>query len=90
MEKQHDYLLFNKALLLLKDQQLNNDTDPVREYYRLDTLLRTVSAREAYNSIYRQPVTRDTVAELLILRNDVPHSLRSCIEDVVGPIETDR
>lgn len=74
-------------LLLLKDQQLNNDTDPVREYYRLDTLLRAVSAREAYNSIYRQPVTRDTVAELLILRNDVPRSLRACIEDVVSQLE---
>jgi hypothetical protein len=24
-------------LLALKDQQLNNDPDPVREYYRLDT-----------------------------------------------------
>lgn len=74
-------------LLLLKDQQLNNDPDPVREYYRLDTLLRAVSAREAYNSIYRQPVTRDTVSELLILRNDVPRSLRACIEDLVGQLE---
>ncbi len=35
-------------LLLIKDQQLTNDPDPVREYYRLDTLLNAVSAREAY------------------------------------------
>ncbi len=34
-------------LLLIKDQQLTNDPDPVREYYRLDTLLNAVSAREA-------------------------------------------
>lgn len=74
-------------LLLVKDQQLSNDPDSVREYYRLDTLLRAVSAREAYNSIYRQPVTRETVAELLILRNDVPRSLRACIEDLVGQLE---
>lgn len=74
-------------LLLVKDQQLSNDPDSVREYYRLDTLLRAVSAREAYNSIYRQPVTRETVAELLLLRNDVPRSLRACIEDLVGQLE---
>ena len=79
--------LATTQLLLLKDQQLSNDPDPVREYYRLDTLLRAVSAREAYNSIYRQPVTRETVADLLILRNDVPRSLRACIEDVVGQLE---
>ncbi|WP_446909341.1 alpha-E domain-containing protein, partial [Klebsiella pneumoniae] len=64
-------------LLLIKDQQLTNDPDPVREYYRLDTLLNAVSAREAYNSLYRQPVSRETVMELLILRNDIPRSLRA-------------
>ncbi|MER0132955.1 alpha-E domain-containing protein [Klebsiella pneumoniae] len=68
-------------LLLIKDQQLTNDPDPVREYYRLDTLLNAVSAREAYNSLYRQPVSRETVMELLILRNDIPRSLRASIAD---------
>ena len=74
-------------LLLVKDQQLSSDPDPVREYYRLDTLLNAVSAREAYNSIYRQPVSRETVMELLILRNDVPRSLRASISDLVGQLE---
>jgi uncharacterized alpha-E superfamily protein len=74
-------------LLLIKDQQLSSDPDPVREYYRLDTLLNAVSAREAYNSIFRQPVTRETVMELLILRNDVPRSLRACISDLIGRAE---
>lgn len=75
-------------LLAVKDQQLSSDPDPVREYYRLDTLLRAVSAREAYNSIYRQPVSRETVAELLMLRNDVPRSLRACVGDLVQQLET--
>lgn len=74
-------------LLLIKDQQLTNDPDPVREYYRLDTLLNAVSAREAYNSLYRQPVSRETVMELLILRNDIPRSLRASIADLVGELE---
>ena len=74
-------------LLLIKDQQLSGDPDPVREYYRLDTLLQAVSAREAYNSIYRQPVNRETVMEFLILRNDAPRSLRACVADLVGQLE---
>jgi uncharacterized alpha-E superfamily protein len=33
-------------LLLIKDQQLTNDPDPVREYYRLDTcLMRSAPAK---------------------------------------------
>ena len=78
-------------LLLIKDQQLTNDPDPVREYYRLDTLLNAVSAREAYNSLYRQPVSRETVMELLILRNDIPRSLRaSGIVDIANEGEETR
>ncbi len=74
-------------LLVLKDQQLNSETDPVREYYRLDTLLRAVSAREAYHSLYKHPLSRETVAELLVLRNDMPRSLRACVGDVVQQLE---
>ncbi len=59
----------------------------MREYYRLDTLLNAVSAREAYNSLYRQPVSRETVMELLILRNDIPRLLRASIADLVGELE---
>ncbi|MCV9879657.1 alpha-E domain-containing protein [Brenneria izbisi] len=74
-------------LLNVKDQQLNSDPDPVREYYRLDTLLRAVSAREAYHSIYRHPINRETVTELLVLREDVPRSLHACVGDLVQQLE---
>lgn len=74
-------------LLGVKDQQLGSDADPVREYYRLDTLLRAVSAREAYHSLYKHPVSRETVAELLVLRNDMPRSLRACVGDLVQQLE---
>jgi len=74
-------------LLGVKDQQLDTDPDPVREYYRLDTLLRAVSAREAYHSLYKHPVSRETVAELLVLRNDMPRSLRACVGDVVQQLD---
>lgn len=74
-------------LLNVKQQQLHNDPDPVREYYRLDTLLRAVSAREAYHSLYRQPINPETVTELLVLREDIPRSLHACISDLVLQLE---
>ncbi|BES86512.1 hypothetical protein PEC302107_28510 [Pectobacterium araliae] len=74
-------------LLNIKHQQLHNDPDPVREYYRLDTLLRAVSAREAYHSIYRQPISLETVTELLVLREDIPRSLHACVSDLVQQLE---
>ncbi|MEH0874055.1 alpha-E domain-containing protein [Pectobacterium cacticida] len=74
-------------LLNVKHQQIHSDPDPVREYYRLDTLLRAVSAREAYHSIYRQPISSESVTELLVLRGDVPRSLQACVGDLVMQLE---
>lgn len=58
------------------------DDDSVREYYRLDTLLRSVSAREAYHTIYKQELASASVNEMLILREESPRSLRSCIDEI--------
>ncbi|MEN3204691.1 alpha-E domain-containing protein [Klebsiella pneumoniae] len=73
-------------LLLIKDQQLTNDPDPVREYTGwIPCSMRSAPAK--HNSLYRQPVSRETVMELLILRNDIPRSLRASIADLVGELE---
>ncbi|QHB34123.1 alpha-E domain-containing protein [Yersinia canariae] len=69
-------------LLDVKNQLLDSDDDPVREYYRMDTLLRAVSAREAYHSLYKQQLSREAIAELLILRNEIPRSLLACVNDM--------
>lgn len=74
-------------LLGVKNELLDNDSDPVREYYRMDTLLRAVSAREAYHSIYKQQLSRETIAELMILRNEIPRSLLACVGDMVQQLE---
>jgi len=66
---------------------MDSDGDPVREYYRRDTVLRAVSAREAYHSIYKQQLSRDTIAELMILRNEIPRSLLACVGDMVQQLE---
>lgn len=62
------------------------DDDSVREYYRLDTLLRSVSAREAYHTIYKQELVSDSVNEMLILREESPRSLRSCIDEIANQL----
>lgn len=74
-------------LLDAKNQLLNADDDPVREYYRMDTLLRAVSAREAFHTLYKQQISQKHIAELLILRRELPRSLLSCIEIMAGQLE---
>jgi uncharacterized alpha-E superfamily protein len=48
------------------------------EYYRLSALLQAISAFETYRKIYRDVVTPARVAELLVLRADLPRSLAAC------------
>jgi len=65
----------------------DDDDDTVREYYRLDTLLRSVSAREAYHTIYKQQLAADGVNEMLILREESPRSLRSCLDEIARQLD---
>ncbi|MBS1154779.1 MAG: hypothetical protein H6R07_703 [Proteobacteria bacterium] len=52
------------------------------DYYQWGALLRSVSAFEIYRRVYRDVMTPTRVAELLILRDDMPRSLRTCLEAV--------
>lgn len=52
------------------------------EYYEWGALLRSVSAFEIYRRVYRDVITPERVAELLVLRADMPRSLRACMEEV--------
>lgn len=83
----------NTARILdVKYQVMTEDEDPVREFYRWNALLRSVGAYEAFQELYKQSPTRDLVAELLILRSEVPRSLRASVEEVeqlLGQIEGD-
>ncbi len=74
-------------LLEAKNQLLDADEDPVREYYRMDTLLRAVSAREAFHTLYKQQLSRETIADLLILRRELPRSLLACVEVITEQLE---
>ena len=49
------------------------------DYYQWGALLRSVSGFEAYRKIYSDVITPRRVAELLILRDDMPRSLHACM-----------
>lgn len=53
------------------------------EFYHWVAVLRSVSGFEVYRKVYRNVVRPERVAELLILREDMPRSLLHCMEGVV-------
>jgi len=52
------------------------------DYYQWSALLRSVSALSSYRRIYRDVITPKRVAELLILRDDLPRSLHACMNEI--------
>ena len=52
------------------------------DYYRYSQLLRSLSAFQIYRQAYRDRITPDRVAELLILRGEMPRSLFRCLEEI--------
>ena len=57
------------------------------DFYQWGALLRSVSAFEVYRKAYRDVITPERVAELLILRSDMPRSLHFCLNGVVKNLE---
>ncbi|MBI1397645.1 MAG: hypothetical protein GC151_16865 [Betaproteobacteria bacterium] len=52
------------------------------DYYQWAAVLSSVSAFEAYRKVFRDVITPLRVAELLILRDDMPRSLHACMNEV--------
>jgi uncharacterized alpha-E superfamily protein len=52
------------------------------DFYYWAAILRSVSAFEIYRKAYRDVITPSRVAELLILRDDMPRSLLNCLVEV--------
>lgn len=52
------------------------------DYYQWSALLHSVSAFEVYRKVYRDQISPMRVAELLILRADMPRSLARCMKEV--------
>ena len=58
------------------------DDTHTSDYYQWSALLHSVSAFEVYRKVYRDQISPMRVAELLILRADMPRSLARCLKEV--------
>jgi uncharacterized alpha-E superfamily protein len=60
-----------------------NGKDIEFDFYHWSAILRSVSGFEVYRKVYRNVIRPEKVAELLILRPDMPRSLAACVQEVV-------
>lgn len=54
------------------------------DFYHWSAILRSVSAFEVYRKVYRNVIRPEKVAELLILRPDMPRSLAACTQEMLS------
>jgi uncharacterized alpha-E superfamily protein len=59
------------------------DKDQEYDFYHWSAILRSVSGFEIYRKVYRDVIKPERVAELLILRHDMPRSLHASLNGVV-------
>lgn len=64
-----------------------SQADQELDFYHWSAILRSVSAFEVYRKVYRAVITPERVAELLILRPDMPRSLLACMNEVVNNLK---
>ena len=57
------------------------------DYHQWASILRSVSALTAYHWVYRQNVKPWLVADLLMLKDEMPRSLASCYENLVQNLD---
>ena len=70
-------------LLLPAHEQVGGPLD----YFQWAAILRSVSALTAYHWVYRENVKPWLVADLLMLRDEMPRSLASCYENLVQNLD---
>ena len=67
--------------------QDGNGKDVEFDFYHWSAVLRSVSGFEVYRKVYRNVIRPEKVAELLILRRDMPRSLAACVNEVVSNLQ---
>jgi uncharacterized alpha-E superfamily protein len=63
---------------------LATEKDQEFDFYHWSAILRSVSGFEVYRKVYRDVIKPERVAELLILRADMPRSLLGCLNEVMS------
>lgn len=70
-------------LLLPNEEEVGGGVD----YYEWSALLRSVSAFQAYQKVYNDTIVPWRVAELLVLRKDMPRSLHACFDEITNILD---
>ena len=74
--------LLDSRYEMLGDKAASLTEGSAYSYYQWTALLRALSAFEAFTELYRDAPGARQVSELLVLREDVPRSLRSCLDEI--------
>jgi uncharacterized alpha-E superfamily protein len=61
-----------------------SEKDQEYDFYHWSAILRSVSGFEVYRKVYRDVIKPERVAELLILRADMPRSLLGCLNELMS------
>jgi len=69
---------------LQSQSQESGNKDVEFDFYHWSAVLRSVSGFEVYRKVYRNVIRPERVAELLILRPDMPRSLAACMHELVS------
>jgi uncharacterized alpha-E superfamily protein len=67
--------------------QESGGKDVEYDFYHWSAVLRSVSGFEVYRKVYRNVIRPERVAELLILRPDMPRSLAACMNELVANLQ---
>jgi uncharacterized alpha-E superfamily protein len=70
-------------VLLPAEEQVGGPLD----YFQWAAILRSVSALTSYHWVYRESLQPWLIADLLILKEEMPRSLASCYENIVGHLD---
>ena len=57
------------------------------DFYHWSAILRSVSGFEIYRKVYRNVIRPEKVAELLVLRPDMPRSLAACMNEALANLK---
>jgi uncharacterized alpha-E superfamily protein len=63
------------------------EQDQEYDFYHWSAILRSVSGFEIYRKVYRDVIKPERVADLLILRPDMPRSLHASMNEVVHNLD---
>ena len=64
-----------------------SEKDQEYDFYHWSAILRSVSGFEIYRKVYRDVIKPERVAELLILRADMPRSLHASLNEVMANLQ---